>query len=400
MATIAFLATSAQIGGAETSLLALLEGLRARRPGWPLTVVLPDDGPLVRRCRALDVATRLVPMAPALARLGESATARAPGAVPGAGALVAASKAAVSIPAYTRRLERALREIRPTVIHSNGLKMHVLTSIARVPDARIVWHVHEYLSARRATAFLLRRVRSAPAVLVANSVSVARDVRATLGDRGDVKTIYNGVSCQRFTPGGDVFDLDGEGAPRHPAVVRIGLIATFGRWKGHEVFLEALARLSHRDRVHAYIVGDAVYQTTGSQYTRAELEALVAARGLSRMVTFAGAVSDVPAVMRALDIVVHASVQPEPFGMVIAEAMACGRTVVAAKAGGAAELFTDDVDALGHRPGDAADLSRVLDRAIEDPDLRARIGRAARETALARFSAARMTEEFISVYEP
>ncbi len=56
--------------------------------------------------------------------------------------------------------------------------------------------------------------------------------------------------------------------------------------------------------------------------------------------------------MRALDIVVHASTRPEPFGLVIAEAMACGRAVITSAAGGAAEIVESEVDALTHTPGD------------------------------------------------
>ena len=55
--------------------------------------------------------------------------------------------------------------------------------------------------------------------------------------------------------------------------------------------------------------------------------------------------------MRALDVVVHASTQPEPFGLVIAEAMACGRAVVVSSGGGAAEIVTPGEDALVHEVG-------------------------------------------------
>ena len=63
---------------------------------------------------------------------------------------------------------------------------------------------------------------------------------------------------------------------------------------------------------------------------------------------------------RALDVVVHASTKPEPFGRVIVEAMSCGRAVVVAKDGGAAELFEDGVSALASPPGDASALAGVL----------------------------------------
>jgi glycosyltransferase involved in cell wall biosynthesis len=115
-------------------------------------------------------------------------------------------------------------------------------------------------------------------------------------------------------------------------------------------------------------------------------------------VGFTGHVADVPAALRALDIVVHASTNLEPFGMVIAEAMAAGRAVVAVQAGGASELFEDGVDALGHKMGDAEDLARHLRRLAQDAALRERLGRSARATAVQRFSAARMAAEFRKVY--
>ena len=64
-------------------------------------------------------------------------------------------------------------------------------------------------------------------------------------------------------------------------------------------------------------------------------------------VGFVPFVEDPVPVYRALDVVLHASTQPEPFGLTVVEAMACGRAVVVSAAGGAAELFTDGVDALG-----------------------------------------------------
>ena len=92
----------------------------------------------------------------------------------------------------------------------------------------------------------------------------------------------------------------------------------------------------------------------------------MAARGLTEVVGFTGYVDDVPAALRSLDIVVHASTEPEPFGMVIAEGMAARRAVVAARAGGAAELFDDGVDAIGHTPGNAAELAERLEELVID----------------------------------
>ena len=102
--------------------------------------------------------------------------------------------------------------------------------------------------------------------------------------------------------------------------------------------------------------------------------------------------------MRALDIVVHASTEPEPFGLVIAEGMACGRAVVVSEAGGAVELFDAGVNALGHTPGDAAQLAERITLLATDRDLRARLGARARATAERRFNRTRLAAELIPIY--
>ena len=73
------------------------------------------------------------------------------------------------------------------------------------------------------------------------------------------------------------------------------------------------------------MIGGTLYQTEGSQYDLEDLRRLAANLGLEGRVGFTGFVDEPAAAMRALDVVVHASTQPEPFGLVIAEAMAGGR---------------------------------------------------------------------------
>jgi glycosyltransferase involved in cell wall biosynthesis len=189
------------------------------------------------------------------------------------------------------------------------------------------------------------------------------------------------------------------GLPQAPAnTIRVGLVATLARWKGHATFLEAIARLPAHLPVRAYIVGDAVYQTEGSQYSLDELRQLARRLGVAGRVGFTGFVQTPEATFRALHVVVHASTEPEPFGLVIAEAMACGRPVVVSNAGGAAEIVTAGVDALVHAPGDAGDLAAQISALAGNPELRARIGGAARLTAERSFDRARLAAELIPIY--
>ena len=392
--------TSAALGGAETSLLTLLDALRTIEPAWQMTVVAPADGPLLDKCRSAGISTVTVPYPAAMASLGEPGVASNGSARAGRvrSTLKLMSTAAVLLP-YLRRLRGELRRRNPTIVHSNGIKAHVAASLTLPRGARLVWHLHEYIRARPSTAQLLRRLSRRPAAIVVNSDSVADDVRAAFGNGQALRRVHNAVDLSVFRPEGPAFDLArAAGLPPDQGLVRIGLVATFGRWKGHDVFLDAIHRIAVEHSVRAYIVGGAVYQTSGSQRSLAELKARVSTLGLDAVVGFTGHIADVPAALRALDIVVHASTNPEPFGMVIAEAMAAGRAVVAVEAGGSSELFQDGVDALGHRMGDAEDLARQLRRLVQDAPLRERLGRAARAAAERRFSAARMAMEFRQVY--
>jgi glycosyltransferase involved in cell wall biosynthesis len=219
------------------------------------------------------------------------------------------------------------------------------------------------------------------------------------GSGASLRCIHNAVDPGIFSPDGPPLDLAAlSGLAPDDGLVRIGLVSTFARWKGHEVFLDAIARLRGAHAVRAYVIGGAVYETAGSQWSAGELRALAAARGLSDTVGFTGHVDNVPAALRSLDIVVHASTEPEPFGMVIAEGMAARRAVVAARAGGAAELFDDRVSAVGYTPGDAAELAARLEELVMDAPGRDAMAAIARSAAIDRFSPERMARAFREAY--
>src|SRR5262249_61166040 len=110
-------------------------------------------------------------------------------------------------------------------------------------------------------------------------------------------------------------------------------------WKGHAVFVEAAAVwVREPGPLRFCFVGGPIYRTHGSQWSEAELRQRAADLLAGQRLGFVGFQPDPAAVYRALDVVVHASTQPEPFGLTIAEALACARPVVVARAGGAADL--------------------------------------------------------------
>jgi glycosyltransferase involved in cell wall biosynthesis len=394
---IAFLSVSDQLGGSEAMLLQIAAQLKRTRASWEQHLILPGDGPLGALARDTGMNTIALPMPPSLARLGEWGLRR--GSRGRAG--VRLVRAALDLPSYERAMRDTLADIRPDLVHSNGFKAHVVAARTHDPSRALVWHMHEYVAARPVTRSLLRRYADRCATMVANSRSVADDVRSVVGTRVDIKTIYNAVDLDRFTPEGRTVDLDALAGltPPRPSPVRVGLVATYSRWKGHEVFLRALSKIPGDRNIRAYVIGGALYDTDRSQYSVEELRTLAKRYAVDDRIAFTGFIAASDQAMRALDIVVHASTTPEPFGLVIAEAMACGRAVVTSGAGGSAELVRDGRDALVHAPGDAESLAGAIGRLAADASLRARLGAAAHRTALERFDARRLGDEFAAVYE-
>jgi glycosyltransferase involved in cell wall biosynthesis len=256
------------------------------------------------------------------------------------------------------------------------------------------------VSTRPLMKWLLRLHAGRCAVAIGNSMSVAADIQKVCGSKLETLCIYNAVDLTRYSPRGEKTDLDARSrlTPAPDGTIRIGLAATLAHWKGHAVFLRALARLPKDLPWRAYVIGGPIYQTENSQRTIWDLREMGAALGIGDRVGFTGYVADTASAFRSLDILVHASTQPEPFGRVIAEGMACGLAVICSNAGGAAELITEGQDALAHAPGDDVALAAKMEELVRDPELRARLGRAGRLTAERRFELARLARELIPLY--
>ncbi len=375
------------------SLIDLLVSLRAAQPRWQLHMLLGEDGPLVEKARLAGVEVAVAPFPPDLARLGDSGA----GSIP---ALWSCMKAATGTIRYASQLRRTLAEWQPDIVHTNGFKMHVLGAWARPKNCSVIWHVRDYVSTRPLMKRLLGMLVHRPSAAIGNSKSVVRDIQKVCGPQLETLCIYNAIDLKRYSPLGEKIDLDALSGldPAPSGTIRVGLVATLAHWKGHAVFLRALARLPKDLPIRAYVIGGPIYQTEHSQATLDQLRAQAAGLRLADKVGFTGYVADTADVMRSLDILVHASTQPEPFGRVIAEGMACGCAVISSAAGGAAELIADGQDALSHPAGDDVDLAECIEKLVRDPELRARLGRAGRITAERRFERSRLSEELVPLY--
>jgi len=401
---VLFLNPVSTLGGAERALLDLIAMLRQTRVNMPLHLITGADGPLCEEAQRLGASVGIVPMPPNVASLGDSGLRSSVGWKPArAGGFMARTAiAGMAISGYVRRLRQAVARARPRLVHSNGLKCHVLTGKVVPRSVPVIWHIHDFIGVRPILGRTLRWVAAAPTRAIANSESTAADFRQVLPGV-PTEAIYNGIDTDRFAPGAAYpVELDRLAGlpPAAPGTIRVGLVSTYARWKGQIIFLNAAAKLKGKPGppIRSYVIGGPVYRTTGSQFSRAELQHEIATRNLGSCLGLIPFQRDLPGIYRSLDIVVHASTKPEPFGLTIVEAMACGRAVVVAKAGGAAELFTEGQDAIGILPADPAALAGAIHALALDSERRADLGAKARETALGRFSRARMVERVLEAY--
>jgi glycosyltransferase involved in cell wall biosynthesis len=169
------------------------------------------------------------------------------------------------------------------------------------------------------------------------------------------------------------------------------------RWKGAHVFLEAAARV-RRDVPAArfLVVGGALFGLEAAY--EGELHALARGLGLGEDVRFTGQQADPGPFLAAADVIVHSSVCPEAFGLVVLEGMAHGKPVVASAAGGPEEIVEPGVTGRLVPPNDADALAQALITLMRDDSLRAEMGRAARERAERCFSVGAMMRRIETLY--
>ena len=354
----------ARLSGGEIALTRLLDALDE----VDAHVILAEDGPLVDLLRASGVSVEVLPMPERTRDLRKDRV--RPGRLP--------VMAVIDTVAYSFRLARRLRAIRPDLVHTNTLKAGIYGSLAaqlaRVPA---VWHVRDRIASdyiRRPAVPLLRAlIATLPAGVLANSEAT----RATLWrSRGDTRVVYSIVSDPvTWSP-----------PPYHSPHDHfiVGMVGRIAPWKGQHVFLEAFARAFASDTEVAVIVGDAMFGEAEVIYG-AELRELAVTLGIADRVEFRGFCDDVWAELDLMDVLVHASVTPEPFGQVIVEAMLAGVPVIAAAGGGPGEIVTDGTDGLLYPAGDVDALAQALRLLRGDATLRARLSGAARIRA-ERFS--------------
>jgi len=220
-------------------------------------------------------------------------------------------------------------------------------------------------------------------IVVAVSDKVAKDLQEIGVPQDAIKVISNGVDVEEFSPGSSVSRQTWNLPDGVPLAMFVGDIRL--PRKNLDTVLKALVEVPN---LHLAVVG----VTDGSPYPQ-----LAKSLGLNDRVHFLGFRRDVPSLMKAVDFFVFPS-RYEPFGLVITEAMATGLPVITASCTGAAPLITPEAGIVLPNPDDRKAIASAMQKLSINPDLRIKMGRAAREIALQN-TWKNMAQQYVDLFE-
>jgi glycosyltransferase involved in cell wall biosynthesis len=302
------------------------------------------------------------------------------------------------------KLVTFIRRGRYDVVHTHSSKAGIVGRIAaKIAGTPIVVHtLHslvfgEHASAWRNALYVRLKRLCAPMTDKLISVCLATQngaIAARIGRPGQHVTVYSGFHIEPFLRVRD--ELDVAEAKRRCGLraedLVVGKVARLSPQKGHDYFVEAARIIAAAEpRARFLLVGDGIL--------RGEIEAKAQEYGIRDRFLFVGLVPPdaVPALMQAMDVVVHTSIR-EGLARVIPQGAAVGKPVVGFALDGTPEAIEDGVSGHLARPFDAADVAQKVLRILPNEALRRQMGEAGRRFAAANFPVEVMVERVNEIY--
>jgi glycosyltransferase involved in cell wall biosynthesis len=351
---VIFYGVSSHLGGAERSLLDFLIYYKKDKTPEDFFVLLPkEQGPLIEKLKEHSITYKVIPFPTLWSQLSRQSL---------------SSKVKfflLGLPAYLFyliRLHSFLKKEAPSAIHSTGIKCHIsLCLLNAFLPTRIVIHFRDLLGAPSLQKFFLCFKEKKNISWISASAAIAKTFPKLSMD-----VVYCGFSETQYFPAKNKYLHDLLKIPHDHKL--IGLVGVFARWKGQKEFILAAHRaLPKLKNCHFLLIGGQIYDTLGERGFTENLHKLVDALDRNEQIHFVPFQSSPQLVYNSLDLLVHCSIEPEPFGRVIVEGIFCEIPVVAAGAGGALEIIRDETYGLLHTPGDYQDLANKMLQSLGDP---------------------------------
>lgn len=285
-----------------------------------------------------------------------------------------------------KKIEKIIKETKPDIILSNTVRSHILvSSLAKKNNIPMIWFAHDDTF----PSWLLKRLIHIPTSILTCSEYIKKWIQKNTDERWNekIKVVWNGVNME---------EIKNTGKQKKEKII-IGIVGRLVPWKGQKQFLLMANMLSKKRKDIEYqIIGNAYRDKKSEKYAK-ELERLIKKFGLETTVTIKKNIKDIYQTIGNLDILIHNSLNPEPFGRVIIEAMALKTPVIASNLGGTAEIVDDGVDGFLVDPNDTNAVTERVEKLLENEKLYKLFQENAYDKVTEKFNLKKITKNIESV---
>ncbi|WP_129727569.1 glycosyltransferase family 4 protein [Ectobacillus funiculus] len=350
MKKILFLHSSSELYGSDRSLLNLIKNIDRNRFG--ITVILPEYGPLVDELKKIDNIEVLIKDIATLRRKHLSVK-----------GLIEYTTNFLNSLFY---LINIIRKKKIDVVYTNTSVVFPGGIAAKLLGRKSIWHIREIVANKFEATVVSRIVNLFSDIIIANSKATASAISQ---NEDKLKVVYNAIeSTQKKIVNNRLTAKD---------EIVIGMAGRINRWKGQKLFVDMAEKVLRENKTVQFVIAGDVYK--GEDHILDDLKTYIKNKNLESKIKLLGQVQDMDSFYNNIDIFILPSIQPEPFGLVVLEAMERGIPVIATNHGGPVEIIENNVDGFLVDYVEASEMSNVALRLTSDSDLRKNVGQKGKE---------------------
>jgi Glycosyltransferase len=350
MKNILFLHSSSELYGSDRSLLNLIKNLD--KSNFNIAVVLPEDGPLLHELKRIDNVDVIIKEIAVLRRKNLSIK----GFIQYARDFL---KSLIFLKNIIKRKKIDIVYTNTAVVFSGGI-------IAKLLGKKSIWHIREIISNRYERKVISIIVNMFSDIIIANSKATKN---AISNNEKKVKVIYNAIESKQIKLPDREKNIKDE--------IIIGMAGRINRWKGQKLFVDMAERVIKENFNVKFLIAGDVYR--GESHILEDLKGYIDSKNLREKIILLGQVNDMNSFYNSLDIFILPSIQPEPFGLVVIEAMDRGIPVIATNHGGPVEIIDNGKNGYLVDYKDSLEMCQRVVQLINNEELRYEIGEKGKE---------------------
>ncbi|WP_226528033.1 glycosyltransferase family 4 protein [Metabacillus niabensis] len=344
-----FLHSSSELYGSDRSLLNIVKNINGNNYG--ITIILPEEGPLVnelKKIKSVDV------------QIKDIATLRRK------------DLSVMGLIKYTCKFVGSLIFLIKVILKKKIHVVYTNTSVvfpggiaAKLMGRKSIWHIREIINNNIERKTVSSIVKVFADIIIANSKATALAISTS---SKKIRVVYNAIES---TNNRIINKAENQGD------IVIGMAGRINRWKGQKLFVDMAEKVLIKNETARFVIAGDVYK--GESHIKDDLKEYIKNKGLESKVTLLGQVEDMNDFYNNIDIFVLPSIQPEPFGLVVLEAMEREIPVVATNHGGPTEIIENKIDGFLVNHIDASEMSERVLELVSNKELRKSIGQKGKE---------------------